>query len=227
MKALHLLAAVACCGCASTPELGPAENLAASAFAADFAEFPLRRVAVLPPRGLEGDDARDLQKQFAAEIAARAPFEVVTLASADLVDLPGVTHPSQVLERAEAIVALSKRHDLDAFYALEVSGRTTFAPLHLTLEADLVGAETGARLWTAQGAWNAADRRVRASLESWFAAQRGDAESDEDWSLYLLAPRKFAAYACSQLAERFFPPLVPLAVEPPPVENVATDSWQR
>lgn len=226
MRTQHLLLAAACCGCASTPELGPAENLAASAFSADFAEFPMRRVAVMPPSGIEGDDARDLQKQFAAEIASRAPFEVVTLVAADLVDLPGITHPTQVLSRPEAIVALSKRYDLDAFYALEVSDRTTFTPLHLTLEADLVGADTGARLWTAQGAWNAADQRVRTSLESWFAAQRGVGASDEDWSLYLLAPRRFAAYACSQLAERFFPPLPPPAA-PPPVENVASDSWQR
>lgn len=226
MRNVHVLLAAACCACASTVELGPAENLAASAFAADFVEFPMRRVAVLPPRGIEGDDARDLQKQFAAEIASRAPFEVVTLAPADLVDLPGITHPGQVLTRPEAIVALSKRHDLDAFYALEVSDRTTFAPLHLTLEADLVGADTGARLWTAQGAWNAADQRVRRSLECWFAAQRGAAASDEDWSLYLLAPRRFAAYGCAQLAERFFPPPPPPS-PPPPVESAVSDSWQR
>ena len=73
-----------------------------------------------------------------------------------------------------------------------------FPPQELSVQLDLVAAETGLVIWSADVHVDATDPRVQRGLEVLYG---GGAGGSEPWQLSLVSPSRFARYAASQVAE--------------------------
>ena len=200
-RALLLLAALApLAGCAA--DKAEVSALARSRVAADYATYRVRRVGVLPFRGvaLPPDDARAMQDAFAQALAREAGFEIVTLGPADLEEVPESEPLRRGYVRPETVLAIGRRYDVDAIVAGTVREARPFAPQRLAVDLDLVASETGLPIWSAGVALDAADARTRAALERWHATRRAGGAGGEAWDLTLISPRRFAEFAAAEVA---------------------------
>ncbi|MEM7516995.1 MAG: hypothetical protein AAF368_08755, partial [Planctomycetota bacterium] len=72
----------------------------------------------------------------------------------------------------------------------------SFSPQRLSLQMDLVAAETGIAIWSSSIHLDGADPGLRASLRE----EARQLERD-DWEIALLSPRHFARLAANEIAK--------------------------
>ena len=99
--------------------------------------------------------------------------------------------------KPKTIIGLSQRYSLDGILFGVVTQERFFPPLLLSLQVDLVSAETGLVIWSGKVDLDASDERVVDGLRLYYGAQQGD---DEDWHVALLSPERFARFAAFQIA---------------------------
>jgi len=193
---LTTVAALLVWSCASGPTIP--DSLATAHVVADFDSYALRRVGLMPfvGRGAELDATTALEEAFYVEFSQSTPYEVVMLERADLEE----TARSEPYRRGwydpRTIIQLARRYKLDALFVGTVTQLRSYPPQQLSIGMELVSAETGTVLWTSRVHLDAADRRVRDSLEAYVLSNRG---SDSP-QLSLLSPSNFARFAAWQVA---------------------------
>jgi hypothetical protein len=78
--------------------------------------------------------------------------------------------------------------------------------MSLGIQVTLVSARTGEVLWSANALFDARDSAVAQDVHNWHDTHLAPSKSLEGWRLVLLSPSRFAAYACSRLADTWDPP---------------------
>jgi len=176
-------------------------HLAHAEVASDFHDYELRRVGLLPFGGEDvgREMAQGLQLAFFSEISQAAPYEVVLLDRADLEEVESSEPYRRGWYKPRTIIAISRRYNLDWLLFGTVTQHRLHPPQILSLQIDLVSAETGLVLWSATAHLDAADQRVRDGLQLFYSGARGD-ETAPDWKVALLSPERFARFAAYQVA---------------------------
>lgn len=173
-------------------------RLANAVVSQDFASYPLRRIG-LPPfagRGLTEAQGLDLQRALHSELAQSTPFEIVQLDANDLAELEASEPHRRGWYKPKTIIGLTQRYSLDAILFGVVTQERFFPPLLLSLQVDLVSAETGLVLWSGSVHLDASDPRVVEGLELYYANE----QEPEGWRVALLSPERFARFAAFQIA---------------------------
>ncbi|MBI5434177.1 MAG: hypothetical protein HZA52_15190 [Planctomycetes bacterium] len=176
--------------------------LAATTRADDFATYPLQRVGLLPFVGgdLAVQSAAELQHVFALELGERAPFEVVALDAQDL-EAVDVSDPHRRgFYRTTTIIELARRYRLDGLMVGTVTELRTYTPQRLSLQLELVSAETGQAIWNATLALDSGSERVKRSIDVWCNNHRASTLAPENSDLVLLSPARFAHFAAYEVA---------------------------
>ncbi len=191
---LLLLAAASC---RSTEELVQ-RDLATARVVNDFDSYQFRRVGLLPfaGRDLTTDRAEILQSAFYAELSRSTDFEIVPLSAADVLEVPHSDPVRKGWYEPETILALARRYRLDGLLVGTAIDVQSFAPQKLSLQLELVSAETGAAVWTAAVHLDGGDERVVRALRA-----RARKTSDEQEDIVLLSPRAFARFAAEEIAK--------------------------
>lgn len=196
------LALLAACGCQAEP-VQPMPELATFQVAGDFNSYDVRRVGLMPFAGvdLDPEQAVSLQMSFLAELGRNSPFEIVLLDRADLEEVQGSEPYRRGWYSPRTIIEISRRYSLDATLFGTVVQHQVFPPQSLSLQMDMVAAETGLVIWSSSLHIDANDERVRRGLELFYGLDRDvDPDLRRDWELALLSPRRFARFAAYQIA---------------------------
>jgi len=202
---MRTLAVVACAwllgGCALFG--GSPHHLATAQVAEDFPTYEIRRVGLVPFHGSDvgADLARSLQDSFLAEVGRATDYEVVRLGPTDLAEIPGSEPYRRGWYRPNTILAIGRRFKVDAMLVGTVTQLNPYPPQSLGLNVDLVSAETGLVIWHGSVHLDAADERVRRSLEEYFESKNAEVGSKESIGLTMLSPRRFARFAAYQVAQ--------------------------
>jgi len=196
---LSLLVASIVAGCSSSGVRGVIP-LGTARASADFADYDIRRVGVLPPEGLvfEAGLVEPLRDALTAAFTAETSFELVPLGLIEMESIErvdpartGSIHPTAVLE-------LARRAGLDALLAARVVDLRPYEPVRLGLDVDLIAVETGLVIWSGHVRVDTGDSRALAAIESWQAAMRSGGESEH--AVDLLSPRRLVEFAAAQVA---------------------------
>lgn len=174
-------------------------RLANAVVSRDFGSYDLRRIGLPPFRGrnLPEEQALALQRALHTELSQSTPFEIVQLESADLAELESSDPYRRGWYKPKTIIGLSQRYSLDGILFGVVTQERFFPPQLLSLQVDLVSAETGLVIWSGKVDLDASDKRVVDGLRLYYGAQSGD---QEDWHVALLSPERFARFAAFQIA---------------------------
>jgi len=177
----------------SSPEI----SLAQARVSADFGTYDIHRVGMLPfgGRGVAPTRALEIQRAFHSEFTQSTPFEIVLLGERELVNLA----PSDAYIRGSydprTIIDLSRRHNFDAIFFGTITQERFFPPQVLSLQLDLVAAETGLVVWTGSVHMDGDDPRVAQGLKTYYGGV-----DDEAWQVALISPERFARFAAFQMA---------------------------
>jgi hypothetical protein len=173
-------------------------SLGNAVVSSDFESYTVRRVGLLPftGRNLTPAQGVDLQHAFHTELAQSTPFEIVLLAATDQAELESSDPYRRGWYKPKTIIGLSQRYSLDAVLFGTVTQERFFPPQLLSLQTDLVSAETGLVLWSGSVNLDAADPRVIEGLQVYY----GHEEDDQSWRVSLLSPERFARFAAFQIA---------------------------
>ena len=201
--ALPLLAAVALassCQSIVRPRDMALPELARAKVASDFHTYDLRRIGILPPEGadLNSETVRVLQDQLFGEFASEVPFEVVLLTPEDLAEIRLSDPYQRGVYKAETVVGISRRFNLDGMLVGTVLARQDYPPLRLDLHMDLVAAETGMAIWSSTVGLRSDRPDVQAGLEAYYG--NGLPSTDDSWATSMLSPSQFSRFAAHQLA---------------------------
>lgn len=197
-RALHavvLALATSACRATRTPEM---PRLANAVVSSDFESYTLRRVG-LPAfvgRELTPQQGRDLQHALHTELAQSTPFEIVLLDERDMAELETSDPYRRGNYQPRTIIGLSRRYNLDGILFGTVSQQRFFPPQLLSLEVDMVSAETGLVIWSGAVDLDGADQRVIDGLQVYYSNE----EDRESWRVALLSPERFARFAAFQVA---------------------------
>jgi hypothetical protein len=195
-------------GCQTVPPL-EVPCLASARSAPDFDSYRLRRVGILPPvsaADVGRADLRALQEGLAAELARRAPLEVVLLEADDLEEVRASQPHLRGWYRPDTIIATSRRFSLDGLLFATVTHARRHPPQALGLSVDLVAAETGLVVWTSSVQLDANDPRVTQGLQVFYGRDPRRPVEDPGrmpWELALLSPERFARFGAHQIALTF------------------------
>jgi hypothetical protein len=173
-------------------------RLANATVSSDFESYALQRVGLTPfaGRDLAPERALDLQRALHAELSQSTPFELVLLDPGDLAELETSDPYHRGWYSPRTIIGLSKRYNLDGVLFGTVSQERFFPPQLLSMQVDMVSAETGLVIWSASVHLDATDQRVIEGLQVYYA---NELEND-DWRVALLSPERFARFAAFQIA---------------------------
>ena len=199
-----LLALCALVACRSAPPEVPL--LATARLAEDFDTYALTRVGLVPVESSARTDQEQPEQLVALEDALYTEFarsmaqELVLLRASDLAEIP-TSEPLRFGHyEPQTLIQLARRFRLDALLFVQVTQRRTYPPQQLSLNAELVGVDTGSVIWTARVHLDASDERVREGLRAFHFTTWKELESGGDWRLALLSPSRFAAFGAWQLA---------------------------
>jgi len=194
---LAALALVLAAGC-QAPHRLEMPSLASAQVSNDFKTYELRRVGLMPfaGRGIDDDARASFQLAFLSEISQSTPYEVVLLDRYDLEEIDDSEPYRRGWYRPRTIIELSRRYSLDAILFGTVTQQRTFPPQLLSLEVEMVAAETGLVIWASSVHLDATDQRVVDGLKIYW----GDKEDKRAWELALLSPEQFARFAAFQVA---------------------------
>lgn len=174
-------------------------RLANAVVSNDFASYQLRRIGLPPFRGrnLPEEQSLALQRALHSELSQSTPFEIVQLDADDLAELESSDPYRRGWYKPKTIIGLSQRYSLDGILFGMVTQERFFPPQLLSLQVDLVSAETGLVIWSGAVNLDASDERVIEGLRLYYGAQEGNTE---DWHVALLSPERFARFAAFQIA---------------------------
>ena len=162
----------------------------------------VRRILVLPLQigdNIEVDE-RMLRSAFVRELNLLQRFQVQAL--------PSGIDEEVAINRAFAhggvsipdLVELSKRYKLDGVMIGRVTSYRPWVPPHVGIEARLFSLHTGNWVWIADATFDANSAACMDDLRHYVASATADGSTaEEDTRMVLLAPSKFAAYACHRL----------------------------
>jgi len=196
-----------CCAlsaCASSSTRQDATLFATARVVTDFDSYQLKRVGLLPLIHAEllAEQSVSIQAGFMSEFSRSTPFEVVSLDSGDLAEIPGSDPYRRGWYDPRTIIALSKRYQLDAVFVGTLTDTQFFAPQRISVQVDLVACETGASIWTGEVHLDASEGSVRESLMAWRTdSSQDEYRGSEPSDLALISPRRFARFAAWQLAQ--------------------------
>jgi len=178
--------------------------LAVAQVSGDFGTYEVRRVGIMPFVGeVPEATARALQLGLFSEMQLSSTFELVVLDPSDLEEVE-VSEPfRRGWYRPRTIIDLSKRYKLDAILFGQVTQQRFFPPQLLSLQVEMVAAETGLVIWSSSVHLDATDQRVLDGLQIYYGnggARRRDGSEVDDWRLALLSPERFARFAAYQIA---------------------------
>ncbi len=198
MRRCIVLLSLLLSGCIVLPS-AKMPRLANAVVSNDFASYQLRRIGLPPFRGrnLPAEQSIALQRALHSELSQSTPFEIVQLEGADLAELESSDPYRRGWYKPKTIIGLSQRYSLDGILFGVVTQERFFSPLLLSLQVDLVSAETGLVIWSGSVNLDASDERVQDGLRLYYSAQGDD---DEDWHVALLSPERFARFAAFQIA---------------------------
>lgn len=173
-------------------------RLASAVVSSDFDSYALHRVGLLPFTGreLDGEQGIALQHALHSELSQSTPFEIVLLDANDQAELESSDPYRRGWYKPKTIIGLSERYSLDAILFGTVTQERFFPPQLLSLQVDLVSAETGLVIWSASVHLDASDQRVLDGLQVYY----GNEADDESWHVALLSPERFARFAAFQIA---------------------------
>lgn len=195
--------ALACAACASRPLHMP--ELASSRVVEDLDTYRLQRVGILPFSGADvsSEQALQLQAAFHSELAQAVPFELVPLAAGDLAEIEESDPQRLGWYRPKTIIDLSRRYSLDGLVFGSVTQQRFFPPQILSVQVELVSAETGLVLWSSAVHLDGSDPRVQDGLQIFYGSASRDTSGSPSWDVALLSPERFARFAAFQIARRF------------------------
>ena len=202
MRALcFVLALMPLAGCALLG--GSPDTLATAQVVEDFKTYRIKRVGLVPFQGSEvgADLSHSLQNSFLAEVGNATNYEVVRLEPTDLAEIPGSEPYRRGWYRPQTILSVARRFKLDAMLVGTVTQLNPYPPQSLGLDVDLVSTETGLVIWHGSVHLDAADERVRRSLEDYFESKNAEVGSKESIGLTMISPRRFARFAAHQVAQ--------------------------
>jgi hypothetical protein len=188
-------------GCATTHQ--SVELFGTARVVQDFDSYTLSRVGLIPIAGerTTREQEAELQSTFYSELSRSTNFEIVSLAVDDLAEVPSSDPVRRGWYNTRTILEISERFKLDGLLIGTITDLQTFHPQRISVQFDLVSAETGLTLWSSSLHMDAGDQRVREGLEAFYSHGEGDsAESGEPWELSLISPRRFARFAAWQIA---------------------------
>jgi hypothetical protein len=173
-------------------------RLASAVVSSDFESYALQRIGLLPftGRGLRPEHALHLQRALHSELTQSTPFELVLLEDQDLAELESSDPYRRGWYKPKTIIGLAQRYSLDGILFGVVTQERYFPPQLLSLQVDLVSAETGLVIWSGSVDLDAADPRVHDGLRLYYGA----ATDEETWRVALLSPERFARFAAFQIA---------------------------
>jgi hypothetical protein len=187
---------LAATGCLSPSRDMP--KLANAVVTRDFESYTLRRIGLLPfaGKGLRDTQGVDLQHALHTELAQSTPFEIVQLDARDLAELEASEPYRRGWYKPKTIIGLARQYSLDAILFGTVTQERFYPPQLLSLQVDLVSAETGLVLWSGSVTLDANDPRVIEGLQLYYGLDK----DDESWRVALLSPERFARFAAFQVA---------------------------
>jgi len=173
-------------------------ELANAVVSSDFETYALHRIGLLPfvGRGIESEQGLDLQRALHSELGQSTPFELVLLDTSDLAELEASDPYRRGWYKPRTIIGLSQRYNLDGVVFGTVTQERFFPPQLLSLQVDLVSAETGLVIWSSSVNLDASDQRVVDGLKLFY----GTEGNEQDWRVALLSPERFARFAAFQVA---------------------------
>ncbi len=194
LSALLLVLAGLGAACATAREV---PILATAQVAEDFATYRLRRVGLPPVAGerLDVEHGSELQESLFAELSRTTPYELVALLPEDLAEVLESEPHRRGRYAPRTVADVARRFDLDGVLFATVTHQRHFPPLQVSVQVDLVAAETGLVIWSGSVHLDATDPRVRRGLEVW-----GGGDVDGTWQVALLSPDRFARFAAWQIA---------------------------
>ena len=186
---------------ASSCALFPSEipMIASAQVASDFDTYHVARVGLMPFQGSDVDLERgdDLQLAFYSEFSRTTPFEVVLLENVDLDEVTGSEPYRRGWYHPTTIIEVSRRYNLDAVMFGTVVREQFFPPQELSVQVDMVAAETGLVIWSSSAHLSAGDERVQEGLKIYYD---GELAGSPGWELSLVSPTRFARFAAFQIA---------------------------
>ena len=96
--------------------------------------------------------------------------------------------------------SLARRYRLDGLMVGTVTELRTYTPQRLSLQLELVSAETGQAIWNATLALDSGSERVKRSIDVWCNNHRASTLAPESSDLVLLSPARFANFAAYEVA---------------------------
>lgn len=203
VRALGLGLLLALAGCLARPLRMP--ELASSRVVEDIDTYRLSRVGILPFSGADvgAEQALALQAAFHSELSRSVPFELVPLEARDLAEIEESDPQRLGWYRPRTIIELSRRYSLDGLVFGSVTQQRFFPPQILSVQVELVSAETGLVLWSSAVHLDGADPRVQEGLELFYGSSSRDTSGSPAWDVALLSPERFARFAAYQIARRF------------------------
>lgn len=173
-------------------------RLANAVVSRDFESYELRRIGLVPFRGrdLANEQGLALQRALHSELSQSTPFEIVQLEGADLAELEPSDPHRRGWYKPRTIIGLAQRFHLDGILFGTVTQERFFPPQLLSLQVDLVSAETGLVIWSGKVDLDASDERVLEGLRLYYGVE----DDDEHWRVALLSPERFARFAAFQIA---------------------------
>ena len=173
--------------------------IASAQVASDFDTYKITRVGLMPFQGSDVDLARgdSLQLSFYSEFSRTTPFEVVLLNKVDLEEVNGSEPYRRGWYHPTTIIEISRRYNLDAVLFGTVVREQFFPPQELSVQVDMVAAETGLVIWSSSAHLSASDERVQDGLKIYYDE---DLAGSPGWELSLVSPTQFARFAAFQIA---------------------------
>ena len=179
----------------------PAEmpRLASAVVSSDFDSYALRRIGLPPFSARDSATTLGLDQQRAldSELSQSTPLEIVRRDRADLAELDASDPYRRGWYKPKTIIGLAERYNLDGILFGTVTQERFYPPQLLSLQVDLVSAETGLVIWSGSVNLDASDGRVQTGLKVYYA---GAEEDDQSWRVALLSPERFARFAAFQIA---------------------------
>jgi len=165
----------------------------------------IRRVLVLPfDIADQGDADPDLVwRIFCLELQKTGRFEVVALPEDDRREwLDNLPRLKGVFPLAD-LLDFCSRYGVDGVIYGTVTRFRAYKPPCLGLRLGMVSAQTGQVVWETDVLYDMADRRSLQDLRNYVATVATPDESLHKWEMTLLSPRRFAAYVCHRVVQRW------------------------
>ncbi len=202
MRRALLVGLLALGGCSSLVQQR-IEHFATGRVASDFDSYSIHRVGLLPIIGRSMDQAHAelLQSAFFVELSKQSTFDIVPLSERDLEEIDHTESYVRGVYEPKMVIDLARRFHFDAIFVGTVVDYQFYTPQSISVELELVAAETGAAIWASEVHLDASAPRVRKSLEAFYQeGGAGETENGDGWRLALISPRLFSQFAAWQVA---------------------------